>query len=115
MAAEYNTHVRALTHCEGYRVRQSDFLVAVYSMPSAQDWFYRFRLLDKNTRAYLFTRLSGVRGVTTGVVHQDKDDDIHEWKTRRRTAIEKAKIIRVEGADSLAMLPSMAKYPAHTF
>lgn len=106
MAAEFRTHCRAITHCEAYRVRQNDFLVAVYSMPSAQEWFYRFRLLDKQVRAHLSSRLSAVRGVTEGIMPHPSDDDIHEWKTRRQKAMEKARRMKIGNK-----LPLMGKVP----
>jgi CRP-like cAMP-binding protein len=115
MAAEYNTNLRAVTALQGYRVRQTDFLVAVYSMPSAQEWFYRFRLLDKRTRAHLHSRLNAVRGVTEGVRHCQGDDDIHHYRCRKLKALERAKTIKVETAQLPAKLPLMANVPAHRF
>lgn len=113
LAAEYNTRARAVTHCEGYRVRQNDFLVAVYSMPSAQEWFYRFRLLDKQTRAHLNLRLSAVKGVREGVVQRPEDHAIQEWKTRRQRAIENARRKKVERPDDKSKLPAMAHVSSH--
>jgi len=115
LCSEYRTHIRAITPCEGYRVRQNDFLVSVYSMPSAQEWFYRFRLMDRRTRAHLSSRLSSVRGVTQGTMHQPSDDDIHEWKTRRQRAVEKARIIKGETTEAVAKLPLMLQSSAHSF
>jgi len=110
-AAEYGVHVRALTACEGYRVRQVDFLVAVYSVPSSQEWFYRFKLLERETRSHLCARLSAVRGVSTGVQEHPSDADIHDWKNRRLKAIERARKMKVEKAHLAGKLPTMSNVP----
>lgn len=114
LASEYNTHIRAITPCIGYRVRQNDFLVAVYSVPSAQEWFYRFRLHDRRTREHLTSRLSAVKGVTVGVMHQTSDDDIHEWKVRRQRAVERARSIKGANFETVSKLP-LPHLSAHTF
>lgn len=96
IAAEYQTQIRALTRCEGYRVRQNDFLVAVYSVPSAQEWFYRFRLLDKQTRSHWSSRLAAVKGLTESGQHHPSSDYINAWKARRLRAVERARRIHAE-------------------
>jgi CRP-like cAMP-binding protein len=115
MAAEYNTRARAITHCEAYRIRQNDFLVTVYSMPSAQDWFYRFRLLERQTRAHINSRLDAVKGVIDVLKPHTCDTDLHNWKTRRLRAIERAQRVKVEKNDALAKLPLMAHSSAPLF
>mmetsp|Transcript_38008 Transcript_38008/g.60223 ORF Transcript_38008/g.60223 Transcript_38008/m.60223 type:complete len:559 (-) Transcript_38008:190-1866(-) len=115
LAAAYNTRARAVTHCEAYRIRQYDFLVAVYSMPSAQDWFYRFRLMERQTIMHLKSRLSSVKGVTDVILPHSCDSVLHEWKARREHAIERARHLKVEKGNALAKLPLMAHSSPHMF
>jgi hypothetical protein len=62
IVADYNAHLRAKSHCELYRVRQSDFMIAVISVSSAGEWFYRFRLLEREARERFHMRLKSAKG-----------------------------------------------------
>jgi CRP-like cAMP-binding protein len=108
LAAEYNTRARAVTHVEAYRIRQSDFLVAFHSCPSAQDWFYRFRLLERQTCDHISNRLASTKGVTSALIPHPCDYDIFNLKSRRQKAIENARRLRVEHAEAVKKLPLMA-------
>jgi len=74
MLADFGARIRAKIPCEIYRVRNSDFMIAVSSVPMASDWFYRFRLLEKETRERFLLRLKSARGA------------IESCKNRPRTA-----------------------------
>lgn len=115
LCAEYRTHARAVTQCEAYRIRRHDFMVAVRSMASSQDWFYRYRLLEDQTLMHLRFRLGQVKGVSDVVMPHAYDSDIHRWKNRRERAIERSHHIKVEKGNNLAKLPLMAHSSPHVF
>merc|ERR1719316_2530670 len=60
--ADYHSRLVAKTPCELYRVRQSDFMIAVLSVPAAHEWFYRFRLLERETKDRFLMRLRSAQG-----------------------------------------------------
>merc|ERR1719424_1857854 len=60
LLAEFGAKLRATTRCEVYRFSEIDFRAAVV-VPAA-NWFYRFRLLEVDTRKKMTGRLSSVRG-----------------------------------------------------
>lgn len=68
MVADYSAHLRAKCHCELYRVRQSDFMIAVVSVPTAGEWFYRFRLLERETRERFLMRLKSAKGALQSLI-----------------------------------------------
>lgn len=140
LAAQFNTQGHAAVHCEIYRIKYSDFRVAVESQPVAghyspdwpawmpdavaageaprevkQVWYHRFRLLEKQTREKLRARLSSIRGVTEGVMAHPSDNDIIEWSTRRLHAVESGKQMRRERSEQISKLPNMALPYARTF
>jgi len=62
LLAEFDAQVSAKSACELYRVRQSDFMIAVLSVPAAHEWFYRYRLLERETKDRFLTRLKSAQG-----------------------------------------------------
>eukprot|EP00927_Polykrikos_kofoidii_P044061 TRINITY_DN38136_c0_g1_i2.p1 TRINITY_DN38136_c0_g1~~TRINITY_DN38136_c0_g1_i2.p1 ORF type:complete len:1517 (-),score=269.81 TRINITY_DN38136_c0_g1_i2:238-4683(-) len=110
MAAEYGAHLRALDgqHCEGYRIRQTDFMMAVTSSPASQDWFWRFKLLVKEARSNMQRRLGGARGLMDCVMPQSKDKEILDYQAQRLKSISRAKSLREERGRSLGKLPPLA-------
>merc|ERR1719379_765749 len=62
IVSDYGAILRAKTACELYRVRQSDFMIAVLSVPAAHEWFYRFRLLERETQDRFHMRLRSAQG-----------------------------------------------------
>lgn len=96
LGAECGAQVRALTYCEGYRVRQSDLLLAVATVPGSQEWYYRFRLLEREARRHLQMRVTAIRGVTDAVAPHPCDDGIHMWKARKEEAMLYAHLSRLD-------------------
>ncbi|CAE7248490.1 Dnaja4 [Symbiodinium sp. KB8] len=67
--AAHGAYLRAVSgDCEVYRVWQYDLLQAAHVVPQAHDWFYQLRVLEKETRAWLETRLVSARGQLLGRV-----------------------------------------------
>jgi len=92
--ADYSACLRAKTACELYRVRQSDFMIAVLSVPAAHEWFYRFRLLERETKDRYLMRLKSAQGAlearrptsasspmqSTQLLFDASDGAIEEWR-----------------------------------
>eukprot|EP00971_Amphidinium_carterae_P077894 1540955-Amphidinium_carterae.1 len=80
MIAEYDMRYRALGHCEMYRIRQSDMLLALMSSGTNLDDFYKFRLLEKQAQKYLQSRLSSAQGVVEGFSQHPQSECISIWR-----------------------------------
>eukprot|EP00929_Paragymnodinium_shiwhaense_P112536 TRINITY_DN80794_c0_g1_i1.p1 TRINITY_DN80794_c0_g1~~TRINITY_DN80794_c0_g1_i1.p1 ORF type:complete len:1603 (+),score=440.27 TRINITY_DN80794_c0_g1_i1:181-4989(+) len=105
MAAR-GTRIRALSRCEGYRIKVVDFQLAISSCPEAQKkWLHRFELLEREAREAIVTRLNSVRGATTGLLPHPCDGELHKYRGRRQRAISRAQRMKQEVFD-LPKLPS---------
>lgn len=62
LLSDYGARLRARTACELCRIRQSDFMIAVTTVPSEHEWFYRYRLMDREMRDRLTKRLQCAKG-----------------------------------------------------
>mmetsp|Transcript_50552 Transcript_50552/g.90724 ORF Transcript_50552/g.90724 Transcript_50552/m.90724 type:complete len:1564 (-) Transcript_50552:67-4758(-) len=96
LVAKHNARLRALTACDYYTVRKSDFVSAVDSIPVAQAWYPRFRLLEKQVRRQLITRLQSAHGATVGLQAHRHSADLVDWKMRREETVAAAVEMRKE-------------------
>mmetsp|Transcript_41153 Transcript_41153/g.106449 ORF Transcript_41153/g.106449 Transcript_41153/m.106449 type:complete len:313 (+) Transcript_41153:2-940(+) len=111
-AAEFNAQIRVLTPgFEAYRVRSSDFLAAVHSSPKPADWFYHFRLKEKEVRSMIRKRLSNTRGLRDVTSQHPCDPDINDWKNRRTASLRRAEEIRKTKADLIGDTPPHLQLP----
>jgi len=112
LAAEFGAHVRLLSSdCEIYRLRRTELEAAARLAPpngkvrsvtqEAADWFYQFRLLERDARARLQARLNSTRGLAATRVPHPCDPCIQDWSKRRQRSMRRAQQIRDEKADSL--------------
>lgn len=89
MPADYGGYGRAETYVEAYRIRRSDFEMAVSGAPGHQAWVWRFKLLEKDISERLRMRLNSTRGL------------IDSQKERRARQNQKAKGKKDSAEDSL--------------
>eukprot|EP00933_Yihiella_yeosuensis_P014412 TRINITY_DN12948_c0_g2_i1.p1 TRINITY_DN12948_c0_g2~~TRINITY_DN12948_c0_g2_i1.p1 ORF type:complete len:863 (+),score=125.53 TRINITY_DN12948_c0_g2_i1:360-2591(+) len=96
LAAHYGAVARAETFCEAFRVRQSDFLMAVGCsdpLPTS-DWIWRFKLQEKKSFERLHKRLQSVQGLLNLSAPNVKDREIEAWKNRRKDGLKRARSIK---------------------
>lgn len=105
LAAEFGARLRATSACEGYRIRCVDFQVAVSSIPVAFGWYYRYQLLEKETRQHVRVRLTSEIGFVKSKESHPSDDGIREWKARRQDSMNRARHLRRERAHEQNGLP----------
>jgi len=79
LVAEHGACLRAETDCEAYRVRQSDFAVAVESSRSAQEWIWRFRMAERTAQEKMRSRLRSALGLLSGAGPHPRDNEIGAW------------------------------------
>jgi len=112
LLAEFDARVQILSSdCEAYRVRRIELEAAARSgsqsgkvrsaAQEAADWFYQFRLLEKEVRTKLHERLSSAKGLAAIRVPHPCDPCINDWSQRRRRSLRRAEQIRQERADAL--------------
>eukprot|EP00929_Paragymnodinium_shiwhaense_P074966 TRINITY_DN38337_c0_g5_i1.p1 TRINITY_DN38337_c0_g5~~TRINITY_DN38337_c0_g5_i1.p1 ORF type:complete len:1571 (+),score=403.77 TRINITY_DN38337_c0_g5_i1:187-4899(+) len=94
LLAEVGAQLVAEGECECYRVRQSDFMMAVTSTPEAQEWFWNFKLLSKDTTAHAERMLRGVTALSEAQVQSPADVEIAAWKAKHCHQIGFAKALR---------------------
>eukprot|EP00439_Symbiodinium_sp_Y106_P019478 s1778_g2.t1 len=83
--AAHGAYLRAVSgDCEVYRVWHYDLLQAAHVVAQAHDWFYQLRVLEKETRAWLETRLVSARGQLLGRVPHPADKQIRGWAEKRK-------------------------------
>jgi len=113
VVAEYGAKIRAVTKCEAYRFREVDFLALG---PAAKDWFYRFRLLEMDTRKHVSARLLSCRNAERVTATHPSDGHIHDWKIRREKALERASRMKKERAQACGpcKLPQLPQFRAPT-
>jgi len=111
MAASYGACARAETYCEAYRVRKSDFTMAVGGNPAAGDWLWRFRLLEKTAEQQIRMRLESVQGLVQLGVPNARDSEIQAWKLRRKENMKKAQTLKqqTEGEAAFQRLPPLSQ------
>jgi len=107
LAAEYGANLRAASNCEVYQILLADFRTAISSVPSAQHWLYRFKLLDKEVENRMRTRLAAVRGLTEGLAPHPNSEEIHAWKACRDRNIRRAKQMRSADSEQVENLPRL--------
>lgn len=113
LAEEYAASVRASTACEAYRVRQIDFETAVASVPAAQKWLPRFRMVEAESKKQLHARAEAARGIVDGLQPHPNDPEIHGWGRRKSTAIDRAHLKATWDYVPLEeRLPGMTTMPA---
>jgi len=84
LLATYGAVCRAETNCEVYRVRWHDFYMAVgLSTPTPNDWFWKFRVQEKETVERLTRRLQSVQGLLDVNLPHAKDVEIKAWRDQR--------------------------------
>lgn len=105
LAAGFGASVRALTDCELYQVSQNDINIAVSATKSAQDWFYLYRLMVKDTTDHLNSRLVVVRRMAESLAPHACDEQINSWKARRQKSIKRAKQLAQARLDTALRLP----------
>jgi len=100
--AEYGAHVRLLSSdCEVYRMRFFELVGAAYSASQAPDWFYQFRLLEKEARKHQKARLTSAKGVALGRTEHPGDSGIRDWAEERKQKMRRAQEMRQEKATSV--------------
>jgi hypothetical protein len=111
LISEFGACVRAATHLEGYRFRESDLLLAAVSVGSdACHWFDRFELIQKETHHKFSLALKSASGVNSLGEHPDSIR-LRAWKVRKTRALDHAKCIREDRAgkfNSPIVLPMYA-------
>jgi len=106
LAASQHSCVRADTICEAYRVRRSEFMMAVKSDPTSGDWIWRFRLKEKGAMEQFRMRLGNVKGLIEGGAPHERDQEIQAWKAHKRHCASRARQLRRDKAN-----PGSAKLP----
>jgi len=105
LLAKNNAQVRAITDCEYYTVRKSDLVSAVDGIPTAQAWYPRFRLLEKQVRQQLMPKLQSANGAKVGLQPHRHSADLYIWKLRREETVAAALDMRKEYQERVG--PSM--------
>ncbi|CAE7225118.1 Dnaja4 [Symbiodinium sp. CCMP2456] len=99
--AAHGAYLRAVSgDCEVYRVWQYDLLQAAHVVAQAHDWFYQLRVLEKETRAWLETRLVSARGQLLGRVPHPADKQIRGWAEKRKESQRRARELQEQLADN---------------
>jgi len=103
--AAHGTRIRAMSKCEGYRIKIVDFQLAISCSPESQSrWLHRFEMMEKDSREAIVSRLNSVRGATSGLKPHPCDGELHQWRSRRMRAITRAHRMKQEVFD-LPRLP----------
>jgi len=108
--ADFGARVRLLSgDCEVYRLRRMELEAAArLSCPrgkarsvtqEAADWFYQFRLVEKEVQARLRERLGNARGLAAIKERHPCDNCIQDWSQRRQRSLRRAERMRQERAD----------------
>jgi len=111
LVAEYGAHLRADTACEAYRIRQTDFNVAIHSNASTERWIWRYRLQEKGVYDHLRARLESVHGLVKSIMPHSRDEEIADFTIRQRQKSSRALSIRTERAGSKQNLPGLHDMP----
>lgn len=96
LLAEHGAQFRASKACEIYSMRRCDIAAAVDAMTSAQGWFLRFRLLEKEVRQDSTLRLQSAHGASVCLVPHQFSDDLKQWKLWREECVTRAAIAHKE-------------------
>lgn len=123
--AEFDARVRVLSgDCEVYRFRRSELEAAARvanprkparsAAQEAADWFYRYRLTEKEARSRLQEKLSSAKGLMATKEAHPCDSGIKDWSKRRQKSVKRAEQMRQERAETIGegrlQLPLL---PAH--
>lgn len=103
--------------CEVYRIRLFDLLAAAYSGPQVPDWFYHLRLLEREARGRIESRITCSRALAQSRAPRREDAEIREWKQRRDKSMKRAEKIRQEKAQDLGRhvkLPAVLQSASET-
>lgn len=86
--------VRAVTKCQGYRIRKLDFDLAIGTYVKAP-WLHQYRMLEKDSHEHLLSRLGSLRGVAEGLAENDIDAHVRAYGERRLRAVARAQRVRM--------------------
>jgi len=105
--------------CDAYRMRLSDILASAKSTSQPPDWFYQFRILEKETCDRIRSRLSSARGLADNKAAHPCDRCISEWSSRRRDSIRRAAKLRAVKANEVPIgkgsMPQLPLLPPANF
>eukprot|EP00930_Biecheleria_cincta_P034302 TRINITY_DN23720_c0_g1_i1.p1 TRINITY_DN23720_c0_g1~~TRINITY_DN23720_c0_g1_i1.p1 ORF type:complete len:1557 (+),score=263.03 TRINITY_DN23720_c0_g1_i1:160-4830(+) len=90
LLSKHCAYVRAITACEFYSVRKSDFMAAVDSIAAGQSWYPSFRLHENQIRQRMVGRLQSANGATLALQPHPHSSDLFDWKERRMACIQLA-------------------------
>merc|ERR1712176_930897 len=97
--------LRALTTCEGFRIKFTDFQLAVANTNARKKWLHRFQMLANETREGIIMQLDSVKGCVEGLAPHVCDPEIHKWRGRKNRAITRGRRMRTDKLD----LPDLAR------
>jgi len=101
MLAASGAYFRALSaDCEVYRLWHYDLLQAAHVAPQVHDWFYQLRVLERETRAWLQTRLTSARGQLLGRVPHPQSLQIRGWAEKKRENLRRARELQEQFTDN---------------
>lgn len=109
LLADFHARVRVLSSdCEIYRMRRMELEAAArLGCPRGKprsvtqevaDWFYQFRLLEKEARSRLHERLNNAKGLVATRQPHPCDSCIQDWSRRRQKSMRRADQMRQERA-----------------
>eukprot|EP00440_Ansanella_granifera_P047365 gb/GFBE01051297.1/.p1 GENE.gb/GFBE01051297.1/~~gb/GFBE01051297.1/.p1 ORF type:complete len:570 (+),score=117.20 gb/GFBE01051297.1/:1-1710(+) len=101
LLATYGARLRAVSSdCEVYRIRYFDLLQAAHTTPQAPDWFYQLRVLEREGRAWLQSRLSNARGLALGKAPHPLDERIKSFAEKRKKDLRRAREMQEHMAEN---------------
>lgn len=120
LLVEFGARIKATSSdCEAYRVKVFDLIAASKLSEKAPDWFYQFRVAERDSSKKLRARLTNARGVTEGKKSHPTDSCIQEYAERRKESIQRAQDNRREKNEILlggkGSLPQLPLLPPESF
>lgn len=101
-AAESGARIRVLSgDCEVYRIRVQELSAAARIAHEAPMWFHQLRLLEREARAHLRTRLTNAQGLASIRAPHPTDNGIRDWSERRQRSMKRAQKLRKEKAHNM--------------
>mmetsp|Transcript_40968 Transcript_40968/g.118375 ORF Transcript_40968/g.118375 Transcript_40968/m.118375 type:complete len:721 (-) Transcript_40968:124-2286(-) len=110
--ADFGARVRVLSgDCEIYRLRRIELEAAARLgclrgkarsvTQEVADWFYQFRLVEKEVRARFHERLNSAKGLLAIREPHPCDSCIQDWSRRRQKSLRRAEQMRMERAETV--------------
>lgn len=102
VVAEHGARMRAVSASVFFRLRRTDLLATVSAIPSAQEWYYTLRMLERQACDTLTSRLRNTSGVNKLAEPHPNSPDLTAWSFNKRMMMEHAQQLRSDRENHLA-------------